>query len=246
MTPSQTLTNALAKTKGPLTKRYEKTVTAILALAEKYRRDGEDFSFEAHPELDSEVNRLLIELSDANLDDAKDRARRLLDNLEWDNYFDESWEYASGEREGDTAIVRLDMAATHLKELLALWIAVAFANNYTMSQISAQVTSYWGNPQLSPLWRGMRTNPLKWGRGYTRNLADATAGIISWVVSGAYHHAELESFKKDGATGYYIKRGSNYDCPLCDSFCGIVYPLDEQYLPIHENCMCIAVPVFGQ
>lgn len=51
-------------------------------------------------------------------------------------------------------------------------------------------------------------------------------------------------YTDDDVAAYYVLRGSNYDCALCDSYVGL-HPADdwESFPPYHPHCCCYAVPV---
>ena len=45
--------------------------------------------------------------------------------------------------------------------------------------------------------------------------------------------------------GYYVARGSNFPCQVCDDACG--FYLLQQYrgvLPVHPHCQCYAIPIY--
>lgn len=236
------LIEAMASVRKDVRKRTDAAIAAILTLVWPYR--GEGFSFEAHEEIDAEVNRILAALSDGNLADAEARAIRLLEDAGLEEYGEEAIGYAEREREGEDARFRLDMHASHLKELLAGWLAVAGLAGLTQSQVVRNVYSYLGNPVASKEWREAGLGAPHWGTGYARNVLNGMTVIVQDLINTAYQKAVLDHYAELGAVGYVIHRGSSYDCPFCDSHCGIVYSFDDMRVPQHPRCVCYTEPVF--
>ncbi len=51
----------------------------------------------------------------------------------------------------------------------------------------------------------------------------------------------------DGVAGYYVLRGSNFPCALCDSYVGFHTIEDtDSFPPFHSHCCCYPVPVYLQ
>lgn len=61
------------------------------------------------------------------------------------------------------------------------------------------------------------------------------------------HSLGLDYEEEDGIKGFYVIRGSSYNCDLCDSHVGF-HPIgDLESLPIfHPHCCCVAIPIFGK
>ena len=97
---------------------------------------------------------------------------------------------------------------------------------------------YLSNPFTSTLWKGLPKDALKWGRGYSRNIIDQMSVIGQNAIVSAYRYAEGRQETAKGATYYIRRRGSNYDCPDCDSLCGYRIPIYEPFDFIHSRCMC--------
>lgn len=236
------LIDAMAVAKSDAPGLFDRVVNAILALAWEYR--DADFRWEDHPDLDEKVNELLRGLSDGLANAARERARELLTLLGLEELEEESIEYAEREIDGEDAIFRLDMQASHLKELLAGWLVVAAMASLSITQTRSLIYSYLNSPSASPEWRGAGLSKPGWGTGYAVNVLNGVAVIMQDMINASYQYAKQKQFAEDGAVGYRIERGSDYDCPLCDSYVGPVYPVGEMILPIHPRCVCIPVPVY--
>lgn len=57
----------------------------------------------------------------------------------------------------------------------------------------------------------------------------------------------LEAQDDDSIVGYYVSRGSSYDCPYCDSRCGFT-PISnlDNLPPAHGSCRCYAIPIYNR
>lgn len=241
MTDHEAVIDAMASVKGDVKKRVDAAVAAILLMAWPYAREG--FSFEDFPELDEKVNKVLQSLSDGNLADAERMVKALLDELGLGDWEDEAIGYAEREIDGQNAIWRLDMHASHLKDLLAGWLAVAAAQGLSMTQTRLLMNTYGGNPWLSKKWRESGLGKMGWGRGYQTDVAAAMTVIGQDLINRSYQYARLEQFKRQGITHYRTVRGSTYHCPFCDEMAKRIWPVEEVVLPYHPRCVCFPVPV---
>lgn len=242
MPDSDILIDEMAKVKGDSKKRTAEAVIAIIALAYAYRKEG--FAFEDYPALNEKVNRILRDLSDNNLADAERRAKKVLEDIEMTGWENESFIWAEREVAGENTLYRYDMQASHLKEVIALWIGIAAVYGYSKYEIRREVLAHGGMPQLSPLWPGDRKLVFKWGKGYQRNIVNGLAVIGQDLVNAVYQYAKVQSFKEQGAIGYRTRRNSSYHCPFCDEMTHRIWPLDAVVLPYHPRCVCIPEPVF--
>lgn len=232
----------MAKEKPSAKQRVREAVLAILTLANGYRdRDGV-FRFEDYPELDGEVNRILIELSDNLLKEAEQRARRLLALLEMQDEADDIIaEAESGERGMTWA---LDMHSSNLKRLLEAWVVIMFARSLSVNDALRQVLVYMDSPEVSRLWRdairqkAIDQNEVRFGKGYQKNIANAYATLLQTFIYTAFLSGTMRKGRNEGAIGYRTFRQSDYNCPLCDSLTENVWPLDAMVLPAHPRCVC--------
>lgn len=236
------LLDALSGAKTDAREQYDRAVNAVLNVAWSFR--NEEFQWEDYPELNDRVNEILRDLSDECIEDAEVRARDLLRRLDLDDWEDESLQYAMRGTGEDSVLFRLDMQASHLKELLAGWLITAAISGLSIARTRVLIYSYMNSPSASEEWRGAGLAKPGWGSGYAVNVLNGMAVIMQDMINAAYQYAKQEGFRRDGAVGYRIERGSDYDCPLCDSYVGPVYPVGEMILPIHPRCVCIPVPVY--
>jgi hypothetical protein len=245
MLNNETIAKGAAAFRKDSGKEFDKAVAALIALAYRYQYMGEDFLWEKDPELNDEANRICIELSDALAERAKAIAKSIVtESLEYYD-FEEDWDY---EEETDTdddnphvpVLVRFDQQGSFLKELLEIWIALAFVHSLTQGELRVMISRYLANPFASPLWKNLPKDILNWGRGFAKDIKNQIAIIGQNAIVSAARRAEWEDARAKGATYYIRQRGSNYECPECDSLCGYPIPIDEPFEFVHSHCMCIA------
>ena len=232
----------MAREKPAAKQRVREAVLAILTLANAYRDSDGTFRFEDHPELDGEVNRILIELSDNLLQEAEQRARRLLAYLEMEDEADDIIAEAESGEHGMTWA--LDMHSSNLKKLLEAWVAIMFARSLSVNDTLRQVLVYMDTPEASRLWRdsvrqkAVDPNEVRFGRGYQRNIPNALAALLQTFIYTAFLSGTVRKGRSEGAIGYRTFRQSDYNCPVCDSLTEKVWPLDVMVLPAHPRCVC--------
>lgn len=83
-----------------------------------------------------------------------------------------------------------------------------------------------------------------YGKGYYRNAYQNIVRNASQVIALAWGQAEQEYGQENKAIGYFVHRGSSYNCPVCDDLCGYIHPLDTMVIPAHPNCACRVELVF--
>ena len=231
------LIEAAAEFKRLASAEFDKAVKKLIDLVWSKGKPTADFLFESDPELDSEANEVLQGLSDALAAKAKRIAEAIIrDQL--NGYGEEAWDETNNP-EGDVSIVfRFDMQGSHLKELLEIWIALAVVNGIRRSELNVLVSRYVRNPFASPLWRNIPTKSLKWGRGYSKDILDQIAIIGQNGIIEAVRHAEWQEQKDNGAEYYIRRRGSNYDCDVCQEMANKPIPIDTPFEIPHSRCCC--------
>lgn len=236
MLDNETLTKKVAAFKKESRKDFDKAVAALIALAFLHKDMGADFLWDKDPELDAEANRVCRELSDTLTEKAKDLARDAVKELD-DYDIEEFWDVARDEWFVPVT-TRFDQQGSFLKELLEIWVALAFVYGLSQGELRVEISRYLANPFLSPLWRGLPRDILKWGRGYSKNIAEQIAVIGQNAILSAVRLAEWQNAKDNGATYYIRRRGSGYDCDECDSIANHPIPIEEPFEVQHSRCMC--------
>lgn len=217
---------------------FEKAVEALIALAFRFKYLGADFLWTSDPVLEREANAILRGLSDTLSQKAKARALALMREEGWD-FGEDAWEDVN-ERVDTPILTRFDQQGSFLRELLEIWVALAFVENITPAYLKILVINHLANPYASRFWKGLPAGLLKHGKGYQRDLLNQIGligqdGIIGSVRMGEW----MDAFGK-GATYWIWRRGSNYDCPECEANKGRVFPMDVPFDTLHARCMCWA------
>lgn len=222
----------------------------ILTLAEVHRILGNQFTFGSDASLDAKVNSLLVELSDAVLEDTYASARASLDEEE-DKDTVLAWARLTTNVQNT-----VDKYSSHLKFFLEGWLAIGFANKISKGQLLTDIMAYMDNPYISPLWReafadGMqyatkiiREGGWKWGKGTPLSPVKGMGLTEANFINTAFQKGVINGFVRKGAIGYRVHRGSGFLCDYCDELCVGIHPLTEIVLPAHRACRCYATPVF--
>lgn len=215
---------------------FEKAVAALIALAYRYKHLGANFLWDSDPILEREANAILRGLSDSLAEKAKARALSIAQEEGWD-WMDDAWEDANVRQE-TPILTRFDMQGSFLRELLEIWLALAFLEGITQSYLNILVIRYIANPYASPLWNGLPAGLLKHGPGYQKDLINQIALIGQDGIVGAARLAEWMDARDKGATYYIWRRGSNYKCDECQARANVAYPMEIPFDPVHARCMC--------
>lgn len=83
------------------------------------------------------------------------------------------------------------------------------------------------------------------GTGNSFKVGSSTWMMLNTTSMTAYNDALAMKWTGRGAVGYYVFRGSDYDCPACDEQCGFIHPLTEMVLPVHPRCLCFCVEAYA-
>lgn len=233
---NEQITEQAAAYKKDARRLFEDAVAALIALAFRYKHLGVNFLWDADPVLERECNAILRDLSEKARDAAKKRATALIEEAGWD---EDALDAFDGEDEG-SMLWSFDMAGSHLRELLEIWVALAFADGMTPAYLKILVIRYIANPYASPLWSRLPKSLLKWGRGYQKDLINQIALIGQDGIIASVRRAEWMDAVGRGATFWVWRRGSNYDCPECEANKGRVFPMDVPFDTLHARCLCYA------
>ncbi len=230
-------------------REFDRVVKALLDLVWAKRAPTRDFRFTDDAELDAEANAILRGLSDTLAARAKARAESIIrDSLpEYD--FGEEWEDdwdATDDEDGTPLLWRFDMEGSHLRDLLEIWIALAVLDGIAKSELRVLISRYISNPFASPLWSGVPKGALAWGRGYSKNILEQITVIGQNAIVRASRRAEQREERRGGATYYIRRRGSNYDCDVCEDMANVPIPIDVPFDFPHPRCMCYPEYHYGQ
>ena len=246
----------MAKAKGDVERRLREYIPEIITECASFAYLGKSFSFDVG-DLSDRINQKLISLSDAILEDIEARAIRAIEYSGDEEDEDVILAYIKrtrGEANPEDIITRLDKHCSTLRYFLEGWIAIGIVKNIKTYELTNEILRYIDNPFASPLWQetfnggylatAIQTGAYVLGKGNQRNVLEAMTEIERFAINEAFQYGRFLKYIKEGAIGYVIHRGSNYDCPYCDSYCEIVHPLDVCLLPLHPRCCCWSEPIF--
>lgn len=87
---------------------------------------------------------------------------------------------------------------------------------------------------------------MQGGVGLSNNGSTNVTNMAKITLQMAWMKEQSMEYEEDGATGYYVLRGSSYPCELCDSMVGFHKMEDiDGYPPYHGHCCCYVIPIFS-
>ena len=124
-----------------------------------------------------------------------------------------------------------------------------------LSSIKANLKKPWGNEILIAAREKVRRGEIEasygfdephFGKGVEISSFGALDTILTTGIADAWMYWGYEDALARGAKGYFVERGSSYNCPLCDSMCGVFRDIsDTEHLPpFHLSCCCFVVYSF--
>ena len=164
--------------------------------------------------------------------------------------------YMNGERHGDTLEGRINKRChTFFDEVFAVYTAgKLLGKNYDLllNSIVVNLTKPWQNEILVEVRDKIDKGELSsdfdfserhYGQGNAISSLTALDTMTRYAIADAWQYWRWLDEKENGAKGYFRIRMSSYDCPLCDSLCGIFYPItDEEHMNLaHSNCCCAII-----
>lgn len=81
----------------------------------------------------------------------------------------------------------------------------------------------------------------KYGAGISKNAYDQIIKNVRGSIEFAWGVADHDTALKNGATGFYVMRGSSYPCEECQAHVGWLHKMSDDTPPFHINCKCIAI-----
>lgn len=242
----------MAKAKADVEKRYREKIPEIIRECMAFAYLGKMFTFDANEELEKKVNKKFIELSDNILADIESRARNAIKYADEEEDESTILAYINREINGEDLITRIDKHNSNFRYFLEGWVAIGMVNGFSENDLLSNIMTFMHNVYVSDQWQkafneGYRSNAIRtrgysFGKGILRNPITALSEVEKHSINEAFQFGRFLRFRHDGAIGYTIHRGSTFDCPHCDSFTGIIHPLDVSLLPLHVRCVCYSKP----
>lgn len=85
----------------------------------------------------------------------------------------------------------------------------------------------------------------KGGVGLSNNGSTNVTNMARLTLQMAWMRSRRMEMEDNGAAGFYVLRGSNYPCDLCDSKVGFHKMTDiESFPPYHGHCCCYVIPIY--
>lgn len=125
-------------------------------------------------------------------------------------------------------------------------------NRLKQQDIETAVKSQYQDPYTDGLIRkanrkGAGIQTPSYGRGIYKSAYGNIVRNAQGTIAIAWGKEDRNYHRRMGATGYRVKRGSSYPCPICDDAAdGTVYDInDSSHIPpLHVNCVCYAEYIY--
>lgn len=152
---------------------------------------------------------------------------------------------------GKTTAERNSAYLANFAEDIVRMIKAGTVMGYSESQILSAIRTGYKDPYHASVVTKAQRKEINiatpsYGKGIFRNAYENIVRNATQVISLAWGLAEQEYGKENGAVGYYVHRGSSYNCPVCDDLCGYLHSLKTMVVPAHVNCVCRVELVFKE
>lgn len=156
---------------------------------------------------------------------------------------DEILPFILGENHGRTFDERLSDYCDKYRDELMLLVGAGLFLGVGKMVLVKSIGDNLKHPYANQLLADGIAAPLTYGRGRSNSMFNAIGDLTRYGIAEAWMKNLYINNRKDGCIGWYVRRGSSYPCPLCDSMVG--FHTDESELPLyHSHCRCIAAPVY--
>ena len=170
------------------------------------------------------------------------------------------WMYGLGK--GDRNLQ--DTLYNYMYKMMKDWEAAIAAMRYAgldAAKASTRIKTYlhqiYNMPEVRSAFRRwqefaatyIRSRGVQYGAvGISNNGSTNVVNMAKQTLKMAWmRNMWLDGMEDDTLAGYYVARGSTYNCDVCDDNCGF-WPKDkfEGVIPVHPNCACFAIPVYNK
>ena len=163
-----------------------------------------------------------------------------------DKEVDKIMDTLSGEIFGKTINERttlyLKQYATDILNLVRASIKLGFDNN----QVLETIRKNYKDPYVATAIKDANIPIPHYGTGMMRsafgNMNRHAQGIINFI----WGKENIDYATENGATGFYVHRGSSYPCATCDDEVGWLHKMDDPFPPYHPSCVCYVEFVYNK
>lgn len=149
-----------------------------------------------------------------------------------------------GENYGRTFDERLSQYLTNFSREMEVLILAGLTLGIAQNMLQRSIVANMRHPYDNNLIKDEIEEPVSYGRGKTNSMLTAIDNLTKFGIAKGWMENWFDIADENGAVGYVVMRGSSYPCDLCDSMVGFHKDADE-LPPYHNNCCCIAVPIYA-
>lgn len=245
------LIKQMSKCRNDVNAELRRKIDVILTLCEPYRNTRYSFTFDSSGNLGTDINKILVLLSDTLLEDFSIRAEEASETSD-----DRVISYAIGIRNGMTAQQRLDRHCSRLRYILEGWIAISFVKGWDKQKTLTKIMRYLNNPFGMSDWAEalneneydatiLAEGDLNRKPGLINSILASMSLVGEGIINDSYCYASIQEMISNGVERYGVRRGSDFPCEPCDEVCRHTYPVTEIVVPVHPRCVCQTFPVYS-
>lgn len=235
--------------------RLQNAIRELTKIGYKYNCKPEDFQFSQDENLREEVADIMNNLEDDIMELVEEYSLNESDDEERRNNL-LPWLLALHSKNTDSLSETLHERLTQFLFDTEAQIAAMKLSKYSQSKAITRCLSTMHSVYIAPeviaafkkksAVRYLKTRGVHEGnQGLSssgavnvENFGEMTAQM-TWMQSLRYNYIE------EGVAGFYVLRGSNYPCDICDSHVGFHKIEETEHFPLfHGHCCCVAIPIF--
>lgn len=230
----------------------------IVEICYKYNIPPKDFQFSANDQMKKEVYAVMDETEEEIYELMEDYAKESTDDkdvlaliLPWMVLL------SSGGAKNlhETLINKLRQFLYDLEAQIAAMMLAGYTREKAIKRILETMGSVYSAPEVKKaIMRPLNAAAfyIQQGGVHHRNVGQSSSGannvinLAKTTLAMVWQRALAYIYKFRGAAGYYVLRGSDYDCGrICDKKVGFHKLNDlENFPPFHPHCYCYTIPVF--
>lgn len=239
----------------------KRNVTEIIKYSIDYSNLGKSFQFSANKELEKSVKDILDKLEKDLFNIIYTRC----ENVETIAYNKEQKEksddnilaiFLATKIADKTLEMRINEYVLNLRDEVEAFVAAGIFKKMTRYEILIAYLSNLQKPFAAPLLleifkekgfsaKRILSKGISFGTGKYISSYNNLKRLEQDTIFKAYNHINQQIWLSDNEyIGWYTRRGSTYQCGICDSEVGVFHPKTESFGGYHNRCTCLQIPVY--
>lgn len=230
------------------------TAKKLTQIAYKYNCKPEDFQFSQDKDLREEVAKLMSDIEDKILELIENYSLSVTEDKERRNNL-LPWILALHSKDSKdlkwTLRTRLTQFLFDTEAQIAAMKLANYEQTKAITRILSTIHTVYSSPEiLAAFKKKSAARYIKTKGVHDGNIGLSSSGAVNvenfarTTLIMAWSHEQYEEAMDDGKAGFFVFRGSQYPCDLCDSKVGFhLIDDNESVPPFHARCCCFVVYV---